>query len=128
MESNINCVIQYFPFSRDFNIGIFFFFISDPTLNCFKNTQSIKDPPNLSNFLVKASLSLPNLSDWPNSILSGNYRCGRCVECNFTHNTTLFSHPGRGGGLKVPSPARQNVIYMLKCRVAWYMWVKPQDP
>uniref|UniRef100_A0A3Q0RSG0 Helix-turn-helix domain-containing protein n=1 Tax=Amphilophus citrinellus TaxID=61819 RepID=A0A3Q0RSG0_AMPCI len=108
-DNNINCVVQYSPFSRDLQTIIqkhWYIISSDPTLTCFNTPPRIvyKRPPNLRNLLVRACLSgigtidisvsirtsllpTPKFSHFLNSIPSGNYHCGHCTQCNFTHKT-----------------------------------------
>lgn len=71
--------------------------------------------PTLRDKLVHSSSS-PDRSTWLS--LKGNYRCGRCAQCNNTTNCKFFSHPLTGKKYKHRSFINcnsTNVIYMLTC-------------
>ena len=56
--------------------------------------------------------------DFLQDIPPGNYRCGRCTQCNFTQKTNTFTHPRTGKVFNIKGIITcntNNVIYMLKC-------------
>ena len=72
--------------------------------------------PTLRDKLVHSSSSSPDRSTWLD--LKGNYRCGRCAQCNNTTNCKFFSHPLTGKKYKQKSFINcnsTNVVYMLTC-------------
>ena len=72
--------------------------------------------PTLRDKLVHSSSSSPDRSTWLS--LKGNYRCGRCAQCNNTTNCKFFSHPLTGKKYKQKSFINcnsTNVVYMLTC-------------
>lgn len=77
-----------------------------------------KRPPNLRNMLVRADLPPPAPTHFLSTVPSGNYPCGHCQQCHFTHKTKQFNHPHTGKKYNIKgiiSCSTTNVIYMLKC-------------
>ena len=68
-----------------------------------------------SDTLVHSS-SNPDRSTWLS--LKGNYRCGRCAQCNNTSDCKSFRHPLTGKKFKHKNFINcnsTNVVYMLTC-------------
>lgn len=122
-ESRVNCIVQYSPLGRDFESIIkkhWHIIDSDPALKCFTTSPRIvyKRAPNLKNMLVRAHLQPLTPPHFLQSIPLGNYRCGNCPQCNFTHKTTTFNHPRTGKLYDIKGVITcntKNVIYLLKC-------------
>ena len=123
MEPTLNCVVQYSPLGSGFQSILkkhWYIIESDPQLKCLSTPPRIvfKRPPNLRNLLVRAHLPTLTQPNFLNSVPFGNYRCGHCSQCNFTHKTSTFSHPRTGKPFNIKgviSCNSKNVIYMLKC-------------
>ncbi|XP_041929101.1 uncharacterized protein LOC121693623 [Alosa sapidissima] len=83
----------------------------------------LKDPPNLRNLLVRAHHP-PQSDHFLHQIPQGNYKCGKCAQCNFTTKTKSFNHPLTGKPLHIKGVITcntNNVIYMLRfpCGLAY---------
>ncbi len=121
-ESKVNC-IQYSPLGREFQSIIhkhWHIIESDPALRCFSAPPRIvyKRPPNLRNMLVRAHLPSLTQPHFLQTVTHGNYKCGNCSQCNFTHKTSTFHHPrtGKSYNIKVIITCNSiNIIYMLRC-------------
>lgn len=122
-DQRINCIIQYSPLGKEFQQIInkhWFILQTDPALKEFSLPPRVvyKRPPNLSTKLVRAHLPSLTKPHFLQGVPSGNYRCGHCTQCNFTHKTKTFNHPRTGVCFKIKgviSCNTNNVIYMLKC-------------
>ncbi len=102
LEQRTVCAIQYSPVSKDIEKIInknWHIIETDPALkNCFLKLPWVvfKRPHNLRNMLVRADLPLQSPSHFLSTIPSGNYPCGRCQQCNFTHKTNSLTIPTQG--------------------------------
>lgn len=68
--------------------------------------------------LVRANLPSLTRTHFLTEIPQGNYRCGRCTQCNFTQKTKTFNHPRTGKTYAIKGTITcntSNVVYMLKC-------------
>lgn len=93
---------------------------TDPSLKDFSLTPRVvyKRPANLNIKLVIAQLPILTKPHFLQNVPNGNYKCGNCAQCNFTHKTSTFTHPRTGASYKIKgviSCNTNNVIYMLKC-------------
>lgn len=121
--NKLNCVIQYSPLSKDFEKIIhkhWHIIQSDSTLKELSEPPRVvlKRPPNLNNMLVRADLPSLTQPHFLQQVPHGNYRCGHCAQCNFTHKSTTFNHPRTGKSYPIKgviSCNTNNVIYMLRC-------------
>ena len=88
---------------------------SQPPLTVFSRGQ------NLRHHLVKSDL--PPTPSMPaqrqlTPIPDGNYRCGACTQCNFTHRCQSFKHPHSGKTIPIKGMitcSTTGVIYLLTC-------------
>ena len=124
LEHRINCIIDYSPLGKDFEKIIkkhWYIVQTDSTLKDFSaSTPRIvyKRPQNLRDMLVRADLPPSAPPHFLQDVPHGNFRCGHCTQCNFTHKTKTFSHPRTGKSFKINGTITCNtcnVIYMLKC-------------
>ncbi len=75
--------------------------------NWFLNVKAIS----VSEFPSRKKQGIPTLP-------SGNYRCGNCVQCAFTHKCNSFSHPRTGRNISIRGTitcASTHVIYLIRC-------------
>ncbi|XP_041922081.1 uncharacterized protein LOC121685553 [Alosa sapidissima] len=122
-EPNVNCIIQHSPLGRPIQSIInshWHIVESDPGLKVFTAAPRVvfKRPPNLRNSLVRAHLPPLTTPNFLQAAPPGNYRCGRCTQCNFTQKMSTFSHPRTGKSFNIKGTITcntSNVIYMLKC-------------
>ena len=123
-DKQINCYVQYSPLGKEFEATIrkhWHVLSSDPTLGrSFSAPPHIvyKRPPNLRNLLVRSHLRQDTPAHFLSDIPDGNYKCGRCAQCNFTSKCHTFSHPTTGKSFKIKgiiSCTTNNVVYMIKC-------------
>lgn len=101
-EQRLVCAIQYSPSAKEIETAIkkhWHIIETDSALkHCLKNPPQMvyKRPPNLRNMLVRADLPPPTPTHFLSTVPSGNYPCGRCQQCHFTHKTKFFNHPHTG--------------------------------
>lgn len=123
-DLRLNCMVQYSPVSRELGHIIqkhWHIIQTDPDLKTvFSLPPRIvhKRPPNLNSMLVRANLPPKTEPHFLKTVPHGNYRCGRCTQCNFTQKTQTFNHPRTGKTFKISGVITcntNNVIYMLKC-------------
>lgn len=94
---------------------------SDPLLkNVYKAPPRVifKRAPNLRDMLVKSDLPPPQNTTFLDNVEEGNYKCGRCAQCNFTYKCNSFNHPHTGVRIKIRgiiTCSTNNVVYHLRC-------------
>nr|XP_055053666.1 uncharacterized protein LOC129438772 isoform X1 [Misgurnus anguillicaudatus] len=121
--SKVNCIVQYSPIGNQISDIVnkhWHIIQSDPGLKVFTSPPRVvfKRPPNLRNGLVRAHLPSLTSPHFLQEAPPGNYRCGRCAQCNFTYKTKTFNHPHTGKSFDIKGTITchtSNVIYMLKC-------------
>ncbi len=122
-DYRVYCIMPYSPVGKEIEHIIrkhWHIIESDPTLKCLTSPPRMvyKRPPNLRNMLVRAHLSTPVKPPFFLPVPHGNYRCGRCTQCNFTQKAHTFTHPSSGRHFNINGVITcntKNVIYMIRC-------------
>ncbi len=117
------CTIKYSALGAEFRRVLnkhWHIISSDPKLSgVFKNDPKLvfKRQNNLRDLLVKSEFPSRKKQGIP-TLPSGNYRCGNCVQCAFTHKCNSFSHPRTGRNISIRGTitcASTHVIYLIRC-------------
>ena len=85
-----------------------------PPLVVFSRGQNLRDHLVRSDLPPRPIRSQLQLAPVPH----GNYRCGSCTQCNFTHKCHDFRHPHSGRKIPIKGVIRcstEGVIYLLSC-------------
>ena len=119
------CFLQFSPLGKELEEAIkkhWHIINTDSSLSkIFVNPPKVvyKRPPNIRQTLVKSDLLPIRQGTFLDDILpEGNYRCGSCVQCQFTKKCTTYKHPHTGQTLKIRGTitcTQKNVIYLLTC-------------
>ncbi len=117
------CTIKYSALGAEFRIFVnkhWHIISSDSKLSgVYTNGPKLvfKHQNNLRNLLVKSEFPSRKKQGIPTLPL-GNYRCGNCVQCAFTHKCNSFSHPHTGRNISMRGTitcASTHVIYLIHC-------------
>lgn len=76
-----------------------------------------KRPPNIRQMLVKSDLP-PIRKPFLDRLPEGNFKCGSCMQCNYTTKCTSYKHPHTGKLTKIKGTItcnQTNIIYLITC-------------
>lgn len=124
-EKNMStlCCVKYSPLAYEFKKAIhrhWHIIDSDTRLKQVftKKPQLVfKRAPNLKDHLVKSDIRPPPTQSFLN-IADGNYKCGNCAQCSFTHKCKSFNHPHTGKTISIRGAitcSTTHVVYLIRC-------------
>lgn len=118
------CCMKYSPLASEFRRAIYkHWHIIDSDLalkRVFPEKPKIvfKRPANLRDNLVKSDMR-PQVTPFTFPAMpDGNYKCGNCAQCSYTHKCKLFGHPHTGKNISIRGAITCNtthVVYLIRC-------------
>lgn len=122
-KPSTRCCVRYSPLAHEFKKVIhkhWHIVQTDPRLqNVFTTAPQFvfKRAPNLKDCLVRSDTCPPPTKPLL-SLPDGNYKCGGCAQCSFTHKCKHFSHPHTGKSLPIRGAitcSTTHVVYLIRC-------------
>lgn len=122
--SSPNCCVKYSPLASEFKHTIhkhWHIIESDEALKKVfpdKPKMIFKRAANLRDTLVKSDMRPQNPLPVFLAMPDGNYKCGNCAQCSYTHKCKFFSHPHTGKNISIRGAitcSTTHVVYLIRC-------------